>query len=368
MLGFPPLSTQLPSSVAATSAVTAAPAAFCNRERFLAAARCRPVDRPPVWLMRQAGRCLPEYRALKEKHSFVELVRTPELAAEATLQPIRRFDFDGAVLFSDILVIPEALGQPYHFRETGGIQMEFAVRSAEDIRRLEPARVVERLQYVAQALALIKPALNGRTALLGFAGSPWTLANYMVEGSSGHEPVLAKTLFYTEPRLFGELMEKLTFAVAEFLKLQIDAGVDALQLFDSSGGLLADNAFEAASGHWMREIVSAVNGRVPVILFSRGTHGKWGTLVATGADILSVDWTQPLAEVRRLLPDNVGVQGNLDPALLTTTPEVVATETQRILRDMTGLRGHIFNLGHGVPPAAKLECIQALVDTVRNFK
>ncbi len=289
--------------------------------------------------MRQAGRCLPEYRALKEKHSFVELVRTPELAAEVTLQPIRRFDFDGAVLFSDILVIPEAMGQPYHFRETGGIEMDFAVRSADDVRRLDSSHVAERLGYVADALALIKPALNQRTALLGFVGSPWTLANYMVEGAGGHEPARTKEMFYCEQRLFHELLEKLTAAVIEFVRLQISSGVDALQIFDSSGGLLADNVFDAASGRWMRDIVRAIDGAVPVIVFSRGTHGNWGSLVSTGANVLSVDWTQPLAEVRALLPKNVGVQGNLDPALLTTTPEIVARETARILSDMAGLRG-----------------------------
>lgn len=343
-------------------------APFRNRERFLAAARCLPVDRPPVWLMRQAGRSLPEYRALKEKYSFVDIVRTPELAAEATLQPIRRFGFDGAVLFSDILVIPEAMGQPYHFRETGGIEMEFAVRCADDIRRLDPHHVCERLQYVTDALALIKPALNGQTALLGFSGSPWTLANYMIEGSSAGESLRAKAFYYSEPLLFAELMEKLTLAVSEYLQLQIAAGVDVVQIFDSVGGLLADNAFEAASGRWIREIIASVEGKVPVILFSKGTHGKWGSLVSTGANVLSVDWTQPLAEVRAMLPENVGVQGNLDPALLTMTPEIVATETTRILRDMAHRTGHIFNLGHGVPPNGKLECIQALVDTVRSFR
>ena len=237
-----------------------------------------------------------------------------------------------------------------------------------DIRRLEPGRITERLQYVAGALGLIKPALDGRTALLGFAGSPWTLANYMIEGASKHEPLAAKLLFYEQPLLFAELMEKLTRAVAEFLKLQIDCGVDAVQIFDSNGGILADNVFEAASGRWMREIIEALGGRVPVIVCSRGNHGKWKNLVSTGASILSVDWTQPLAEIRRLLPANVGVQGNLDPALLTGTPEIVACETARILRDMAGLPGHIFNLGHGVPPTAKLDCIQALVDTVRTSK
>jgi uroporphyrinogen decarboxylase len=345
------------------------PAPPDNRGRFLAACRCRPVDGTPVWLMRQAGRALPEYRALKEKHPFIELVRTPELAAEVTLQPVRRFGFDVAVLFSDILVVPEAMGQPYHFRENGGgIEMEFAVRSAEDIRRLDHTHALERLQYVADALALIKPGLGGRTALLGFAGSPWTLARYMIEGGSTGDSDRAKALFYSEPRLFGELMEKITAVVAGFLQMQVAAGAEALQIFDSNGDILADNAFEAASGRWIREIITALEGKVPVILFSRGAHGRLADLVSTGANVLSVDWMQPLAGIRRQLPDGVGVQGNLDPFLLTTTPELVARETTRILRDMAGLTGHVFNLGHGVPPTAKLECIQALVDTVRDFR
>jgi uroporphyrinogen decarboxylase len=317
--------------------------------------------------MRQAGRALPEYRALREKHTFLDLVRTPELAAEVTLQPIRRFDFDAAVLFSDILVIPEAMGQPYHFRDGGGIEMEFAVSTASDIRKLDHRQVAAKLHYVAEALRLVKPALGGRTALLGFAGSPWTLANYMIEGASAHEFTRAKSLFYTEPLLFCELMEKLTLAVTEFLNLQIASGADAVQIFDSSGGLLADNAFYPASGRWIRRIIASLGNQVPVILFSKGTHGRWASLAVTGADILSIDWTQPLAEVRALLPPHVGVQGNLDPALLGTTPEIVAAETARILQDMKGQSGHIFNLGHGVTPSAKLECIEALVTTVRHF-
>lgn len=339
-----------------------------NRGRFLAACRCLPVDRTPVWLMRQAGRALPEYRALKEKHPFLELVRTPELAAEATLQPIRRFDFDAAVLFSDILVVPEAMGQAYHFREKGGgIEMEFAVKSAGDIRRLDARNAVERLQYVAAALSLIKPELGGRTALLGFAGSPWTLARYMVDGSSFGEAHRAKELFYSEPLLFGELMEKLVAVLVDFLRLQIAAGAEAVQIFDSHGDFLSDDAYEAASGRWMREIIAALAGAVPVIVFTKGASARLPELASTGANVLSVDWTQPLAAVRRQLPAAVGVQGNLDPFLLTTTPEIVAAETARILREMKGLPGHVFNLGHGVTPAAKLECLQALVDTVRDF-
>jgi len=341
---------------------------FNKRERFLAACRCSPVDRTPVWLMRQAGRALPEYRALKEKHTFIELVRTPELAAEVTLQPIRRFDFDAAVLFSDILVVPEAMGQPYHFREKGGgIEMEFAVNSAEDIRRMDHSGAVEKLQYVADALTLIKPALNGQTALLGFAGSPWTLARYMIEGGSSGDSHRAKALFYSEPRLFAELMEKITAVVIGFLKMQIAAGAEAVQIFDSNGDILAAHTFEAASARWIREVIKALDGKAPVILFSKGVLGRLASLVSTGANVLSVDWTQPLSGIRRLLPDYVGVQGNLDPSLLTTSPELVAAATTRILREMAGRSGHIFNLGHGVPPTAKLECIQALVDTVRNF-
>ncbi len=339
-----------------------------NRECFLAACQCESVTHPPVWLMRQAGRSLPEYRQLKEKHSFLELVRTPELAAEVTLQPIRRFDFDAAVLFSDILVVPEAMGQPYHFRENGGgIEMEFAVNSAQAIRRLNPEGALERLRYVADALDLLKPALNGKTALLGFAGSPWTLARYMVEGSSSGKTERAKELFYEEPLLFAELLEKITAVVTEFLIMQIEHGAEAVQIFDSTGDVLSDHAFEEASARWIRQIITALQGRVPVILFSKGTASRLDALISTGANVLSVDWTHSLASVRAQLPASVGVQGNLDPFLLTTTPELVSAETARILREMKGVRGHVFNLGHGVPPNAKLECIQSLVETVRSF-
>jgi uroporphyrinogen decarboxylase len=346
----------------------ASPAVLSSRERFLKACRCLPVDRPPVWLMRQAGRALPEYRALKEKHSFLELVQTPELAAEVTLQPIRRFGFDAAILFSDILVLAEGLGQPYQFRDRGGIEMEFLLRSPADIDRLQVERVTERLQYVAKALPLIKSELGGRKALIGFAGSPWTLANFMVEGGGVKEYTKAKHLFYKEPKTFARLMEKLTQAVAAFLQLQIDSGAEAVQIFDSLGGVLSEGGFGEASARWMKQIVSALKGEAPVIVFSKGVHGNWQELVATGAQVLGVDWNVRLASVCNALPPTLGVQGNLDPFLLTTTPEAVATETKRILHEMRGRPGHIFNLGHGVPPDAKLENIGSLVETVRGYK
>lgn len=339
-----------------------------SRQRFLEACACHPVDRPPIWLMRQAGRALPEYRALKEKYSFLELVQTPELAAEVTLQPVRRFGFDAAIFFSDILIACEAMGQRYHFRDKGGIEMDFAVTNAADIDRLEAGAVRERLQYVAHALPLIKRELNGKTALLGFAGSPWTLANFMMEGGSAKEYSKARALFYSNPSLFSCLMEKLTLAVTELLQMQIDAGVDAIQIFDSLGGLLSEGAFENASARWMRDITTALRGQVPVIVFAKGAHGNWKSLTRTGANVLGLDWTASLSEMSALSPANIAVQGNLDPLLLTTTPAVVRAEATRLLREMRGRPGHIFNLGHGVPPNAKLENIESLVTTVRNFK
>jgi uroporphyrinogen decarboxylase len=345
------------------------PAVDCTgRQRFLDACHCRPVDRPPVWLMRQAGRALPEYRALKEKFSFLQLVQTPDLAAEVTLQPIRRFGFDAAILFSDILVVAEGLGQPYRFRESGGIEMDFLLKSKADIDRLEVAAVAERLQYVARALPLIRNVLDGRTALIGFAGSPWTLANFMLEGGGVREYTKAKALFHSDPALFSCLIEKLTQAVISYLQLQIDAGVDAIQLFDSLAGVLSDGDYGPASAIWMKQIIASLKGPVPAIVFGRGAHGNWDDLVATGAEVLGVDWNVRLAEVASRLPRKVGVQGNLDPFLLTTTPDAVATETGRILREMRGRPGHIFNLGHGVPPKATLENIESLVQTVRNFE
>jgi uroporphyrinogen decarboxylase len=356
-------------TVAVANAAKPAAAALTSRRRFLNACALQPVDRPPVWLMRQAGRALPEYRELKQKHSFLELVQTPELAAEVTLQPVRRFGFDAAILFSDILVIPEAMGQSYRFRDTGGIGMDFAVRSPADIEKLSVSQVCEKLGYVDKALRILRKELGDRTALLGFAGSPWTLATFMLEGGSAEKYTRALNLFRKEPKTFNALAEKLATAVTAYLEMQIEAGVDAIQIFDSHGGLLAPAEFQEASGRWIREIISRLGGKVPVIFFSLGTHGNWDDLIATGASVLGIDWRFPLADARRLLPAGVGLQGNLAPALLSDdTPEKVAAETSQLLEAMRERKGYIFNLGHGVPPNAKLENIAALVETVKNFK
>ena len=318
--------------------------------------------------MRQAGRALPEYRELKAKHDFLELVRTPALAAEVTLQPIRRFGFDAAILFSDILVAAEGLGQGYRFRDGGGIQMDFPLRERGDIARLDVSALPEKLDYIPDATRLLKKSLGEKTALIGFAGSPWTLANFMLEGGSSREFTRAKNLFHAQPETFSFLMEKLSAAVTKLLQMQIAAGADAVQIFDSLGGLLLQNDFAGGSAQWMNQIISALGGAVPVIVFSKDVHDNWNTLVETDADVLGIGFGIRLAEVRKAVPAGVGLQGNLDPALLTAAPRETAAETARILEEMRGARGHIFNLGHGVPPDAKLENISALVETVKNFK
>ena len=353
------------------TATSSAPAktTWTARERFCAATRCQPVDRPPVWLMRQAGRALPEYRKLKETYTFVQLVQNPELAVEVTLQPVRRFDFDAAILFSDILVIPEALGQTYHFKETGGVQMDFIVSSRADIEKLSVERVVERLRYVDLALRILRQELGDQTALIGFSGSPWTLATFMMEGASVPKYSRALQLFREDPKTYQALAEKLTAAVTAYLQMQIATGVDAVQIFDSHGGHLLPSEFQEASGRWMKEIISRLGGQVPVIQFSLGTHGNWPDLIASGANVLGIDWQTSLAEARQIVPAHIALQGNLSPTLIAeATPEIVAVETGKILEAMRGRPGHVFNLGHGLTPAAKLENIAALVDTVKSFK
>jgi uroporphyrinogen decarboxylase len=343
------------------------PTVGSRRQRMLDALACSPVDRPPVWLMRQAGRCLPEYRALKEKYSFRQLVQMPALAAEVTLQPVRRFHFDAAILFSDILVVPEALGQGFRFRETGGVEMDFVLRDRNDLRRLNTQAISDRLQYVAQAIRWTKSELALGTALLGFAGSPWTLANFMLEGGSSHAPTQALRLFRRDRALFDSLSEELALAVIEFLQMQIIAGVDAIQIFDSMGGLLPTEDFDAASGKWIRMIVSALNKQVPIIVYSKGAR-DWKSLIQTGARAIGIDHGIDLAEAGQQLPADLAIQGNLSPDLLAEAePQAVAAQTTRLLELMRHRNGYIFNLGHGVPPNAKMENLEALASTVQNF-
>lgn len=337
-----------------------------SRTRFLNALNRKPVDRPPFWFMRQAGRCLPEYRALKEKYTFHQLMGIPELATEVTLQPVRRFQTDAAILFSDILVVPEAMGQAFSFRETGGVHMEFRLSNRAEIEKLDASGLREKLSYVGRALQSIRKELRGQNALIGFAGSPWTLANFMLEGGSSKAFGKAYELFKSDRESFDLLLDKLSKAVADFLSYQIENGADAVQIFDTLGGNLPTEEFEAASGRWMRKIVKNLNRRAPVIVFSKGCH-DWVSLRNIGSDGIGVGHEFNLAEAAQQLP-NITVQGNFDPELLVTaTPAAIKAEATRLLKSMQGRDGYIFNLGHGVPPDAKMENLETLVATIKNF-
>ena len=339
-----------------------------SRERLLAAARCQPVDRPPVWLMRQAGRYLPEYRALKAEHDFLTMVRTPELATEVTLQPLKRFPLDAAIIFSDILVIPEALGQGYHFRDKGGIGMDYLLDSPDKIAALDHSNIAAKLNYVAEALKLTRAQLGDETALLGFSGSPWTLACYMVEGGSAKDFVAIKQLAWEQPQRFEKLMQTLTDAIAEYLIMQINAGADAVQIFDSWAALCPHTHYEAWSLRWIRQIIETLGNRVPVILYAKGMGHKTTEQASTGAAVLSVDWTVKLTQVREHTDAKIALQGNLDPVVLTTNPERTRTEAKKILDEIGAHPGFIFNLGHGMIPSAKIECVDALMETVTGQK
>jgi uroporphyrinogen decarboxylase len=319
--------------------------------------------------MRQAGRYLPEYRELKAKHGFLTMVRTPELAAEVTLQPVRRFALDAAILFSDILVIPEALGQGYTFRDEGGIAMERRIEDRAMIEALAPESAVpERLDYVARALSLLKRELAGSRALLGFGGSPWTLSTYMVEGGSSEDFARIKGLFYQDRDTFDLLLGKLTRSLIAYFRMQIAAGADAIQIFDSWGGIIAGPDYEAASLRWIREVVAAMPRDFPIIIYGKGTGPHLHDQAFSGARVLSVDWSNDLAAVRASLPANVALQGNLDPTILNTTPEIARRETRRLLESMRGKPGHVFNLGHGILPQARIECVEALVEAVTGWR
>jgi uroporphyrinogen decarboxylase len=336
-----------------------------SRERFLAALRRAPHDRTPVWIMRQAGRYLPEYRALKAKSDFLHMVRTPDLAVEVTLQPLRRFaQLDAAILFSDILVIPEALGVGYRFRDEGGIAMERSLGSVADLATLRPAGAADRLAYVYEALTLLRRELGDRKALLGFAGSPWTLACYLVEGGGSEDFPRTKALAKSDPAFMHRLLALLAEAVTEYLRRQFLAGADAVQIFDSWAAALDGADYEEFSLRYIRAVIEGLPKDAKVILYAKGKSPDAAALAATGVPCLGVDWTVPRSRVRALAGRPICLQGNLDPVLMTGSPEAAAAGTRAVLKDNAGDPGHVFNLGHGITPDARIETVQAVLEAV----
>ncbi|MEF8834503.1 MAG: uroporphyrinogen decarboxylase [Halofilum sp. (in: g-proteobacteria)] len=341
-------------------------------DRLLRALAREPVDRTPVWIMRQAGRYLPEYRAVRERAgSFLDLCQSPEMACEVTLQPIDRFDLDAAIIFSDILTIPHAMGLGLHFVTGEGPRFERPLRDARAVRGLHVPDPETELGYVMDALRTTRRALDGRVPLIGFAGSPWTLATYMVEGASSREFAIIKAMLYDEPDTLHYLLATLADAVTAYLNAQIAAGAQAVQIFDTWGGTLTPDAYRSFSLTYMQRIVEGLtreaDGRhVPVILFTKG-GGQWlEDLAATGCDALGLDWTIDLADARRRVGDRVALQGNLDPCVLHASADTVRRETRAVLERAGDAPGHIFNLGHGVQPSTDPANVAAMVEAVRT--
>lgn len=339
-------------------------------DRLLRALQRQPVDATPIWIMRQAGRYLPEYRATRQRAgSFMQLCRTPELACEVTLQPIERFALDAAILFSDILTVPDAMGLGLHFVEGEGPRFEHPVRSAAQIAALGAPDPEQSLGYVTDAVRLIRRELAGRVPLIGFAGSPWTLATYMIEGGSSREFARIKALMYEDPATLHRLLEVVTEAVTLYLNAQIAAGAQAIMVFDTWGGTLTPVGYREFSLAYMAHIVARLQResegrRVPVTLFTKG-GGQWlEDIAASGCDALGLDWTIDIGAARARVGDRVALQGNLDPAVLYASNERVAEHARQVLASFGEGPGHVFNLGHGIHPGIDPERVATLVEAV----
>ena len=343
-----------------------------DNDLLLRALLRQPTERTPVWLMRQAGRYLPEYRATRAKAgSFITLMSTPELACEVTLQPIDRYGFDAAILFSDILTIPHAMGLGLHFVEGEGPRFERPVRSAADVARLAPPDPERDTGYVMDAVRLIRRELRGRVPLIGFAGSPWTLMCYMVEGGGSESFAKAKAMLRDDPKSAHQLLDLLARSVAAYLDAQSAAGAQALMIFDSWGGTLTPYDYREFSLRYMERIVSQLTReregrRVPVIVFTKGGR-QLEALADIGADCVGLDWTVDIGRARARVGDRVALQGNLDPALLYASADAVRAEVGHILQSYGAHPGHVFNLGHGIGVGTPPENVAALVEAVRAF-
>lgn len=344
-----------------------------KNDRFLRALLREPVDQTPVWIMRQAGRYLPEYRATRAKAgNFLTLCMTPELACEVTLQPIRRFPLDAAIIFSDILTIPHAMGLGLHFVEGEGPAFERPIRTAADIAALGVPDVDNELRYVMDAVRLTRRELDGRVPLIGFAGSPWTLATYMVEGGSSRDFAKIKRMLYQAPELLHQLLDVLARSVSDYLSAQVAAGAQALMIFDTWGGTLTPCDYQAFSLNYMARIAASVQRshegcRVPLILFTKN-GGQWLEAMAdAGADALGIDWTTDIGEARQRVGNRVALQGNLDPSALHAAPERLRQEVSSVLARFGRGSGHVFNLGHGITPDIDPERVAVLVDAVHEL-
>ncbi len=343
-----------------------------KNDTFIRALLKQPVAYTPVWMMRQAGRYLPEYRKVREQAgSFLDLCTNPELACEVTLQPLRRFDFDAAILFSDILTIPDAMGLGLYFTEGEGPKFKNPVRTAADVHKLPIPDPETDLRYVIDAVRLIRKNLQGSVPLIGFSGSPWTLATYMVEGGSSKSFQKVKGLMYEQPKLMHQMLDKLAQSVAVYLNAQIAAGAQAVMLFDTWGGMLTTEDYLEFSLYYAKQVRSLLNTQVdgqqiPTILFTKG-GGLWLEAMAdSGYDALGLDWQTDMGLARARVGDKVALQGNMDPVSLYADPAVISEKVKAILHKYGSGSGHVFNLGHGILPDMNPDHVKAMVDAVHQ--
>lgn len=347
--------------------------ATLKNDRFLRALLREPVDMTPVWMMRQAGRYLPEYRASRSKAgSFMDLCKNPELACEVTIQPLDRYPLDAAILFSDILTIPDAMGLGLYFSEGEGPKFERPIKTEADIDAIGVPDPEDDLGYVMDAVRTIRRELDGRVPLIGFSGSPWTLATYMVEGGSTKNFGLVKGMMFDRPDMMHKLLDKLAASVTSYLNGQIAAGAQAVMIFDTWGGVLTPRDYETFSLGYMRKIVQGLtreaDGRkVPVIMFTKGGAQWLDQMVETGCDALGVDWTLDLADARTRVQDRVALQGNMDPCILYSNPDRIREEVGRVLESYGRGPGHVFNLGHGIHPTIDPENVGAFINAVHDL-
>ena len=344
-----------------------------QKQLFLKACAREPVERTPVWLMRQAGRYLPEYLKVRaEAGSFLNLCKNPALATEVTMQPIRRFGLDVAIMFSDILVVPEAMGMQLDFLEGEGPVFADPLRESRDLKRLQRPNVEQKLDYVYNAIEEMRAALPTTVPLIGFAGSPWTLATYMVEGGTTKKFARIKAALYNDPKFLHGLLSALAETVTEYLNAQIDHGAQAIQIFDTWGGILGEKNYTTFSLRYMNDIVKNLKRvgpdgeRVPIILFSKGCGSYSKAIAASSCDVIGLDWTANVKQLRKKLGNKVAFQGNLDPAVLYASKNTIRKEVIKTLKAFGPQPGHIFNLGHGMEPDMNPDNVHLLVDIIRE--
>ncbi|MGJ1420492.1 uroporphyrinogen decarboxylase [Sphingobacterium spiritivorum] len=339
-----------------------------QNDLFIRAAFGQQTERPPVWMMRQAGRYMPEYWEIKNKYTFLEMCKTPEIAADVTMLPVDLLDIDAAILFSDILVTPEAMGGDLSFEQGVGPRFSNPVRSWEDAEKLN-VQSVDRLQYVADAIKVIQERLNGSIPLIGFAGAPFTILSYLVEGKSSRDFKLTKTLLNNDPKLAHYILQKITDLTVDYLNMQIAAGVNAVQLFDSWAMALTWNDYIEFGHAYTQQIISRINREgIPVISFARGSSVFYPIMSEAKPDVISLDWNADILNVKNNLPKGIAVQGNFDPIILYADKPVIRKKIHELFERMRGQDGFLFNLGHGIMPDMSFDHVKYAVDVIKEFR